>query len=116
MMWNRVQSYSHKVASVILRSYIRKHEGIADQMFSCEMVSSVNVLSSRTVDWVVSTVDAGGIIRDDRYMDSITESCACIEVPDCVTQCRGKSTIFCFYCRTANILLFLRGPGYSTTM
>ena len=58
MMGNRVQSFSHEVGSVIIRWYIRKGKGVANEMVSCEMVGNVNVLSSRIVHWVLSNVDA----------------------------------------------------------
>ena len=65
-MGNRVQSCSHEVGSVIVRWYIRKGKGLADEMFSCEMVSNVDVLSSRIVDVVPRNVDARGIICHNR--------------------------------------------------
>ena len=84
-MGNRVQSFSHEVGSVIVRWYIRKGKGLADEMFSCEVVGYVNVLRSRIVDRVLSNVNARGIICHNRYGDGITELCECVEVPDCLT-------------------------------
>ena len=88
-MGNRVQSFSHEVGSVIVRWYIRKGKGLADEMFSYEIVGDVDVLSSRSVDWILSNVDACGIICHNRYGNGITELCECVEVPDCLTRCGG---------------------------
>ena len=46
MMGDRVQFFSHEVGSVIVRWYIGKGTGLADEMFSCKIISNVNVLSS----------------------------------------------------------------------
>ena len=113
---NRVQSLSHEVGSVIIRCYTRRGEGLADEMLSCEVVGYVNILCLRIVDRVLRDVDARGMIRHNRYVDGITELCECVEVPDCLTRCCGKCHIFCFCGRRGNGLLFLREPGYSTTM
>ena len=89
VMANRVQSFSHEVGSVIVRWYIGKRRGLADVVFSCEMVCNVDVLSSRIVDGILCNVDARGIIRQTRYGDGIIELCECVEVPDCLTRCGG---------------------------
>ena len=88
-MSNRVQSFSHEGGSIIVGLYIRKGKGLADEMFSDEMVSNVDLLSSRIVDGFLCKVDAGGIICHNRYGDCITELCECIEVPDCLARCGG---------------------------
>ena len=88
-MRNRLQSFSHEVGIVILRWYIGKGKGLADEMFSCEVVCYVDVLRSRIVDRVLCDVDAGGIICHNRYGDSVTELCECVKVPDCLTRCGG---------------------------
>ena len=62
MIGNRVQSFSHEVRSMIVRWHIRNGKGLGDEMFSCDMVSNVDLLSSRIVDGFLCTVDAGGII------------------------------------------------------
>ena len=116
MMGNRVQSFSHEVGSVIIRWYIRKGKGLADEMFSCEVVGYVDVLRSSIVDRILRDVDTRGIICHNRYGDSVTELRECVEVPDCLTGCSGKGHIFCFCGGRGNGLLFLREPGYSTTM
>ena len=84
-MGNRVQSFSHEVGSVIVRWYIRKGKGLANEMFSCEVIGHVDVLRSRIVDRVLCDVDAGGIICHNRYGDGITELCEGVKVPDCLT-------------------------------
>ena len=89
MMGNRVQSFSHEVGSVIVRRYIGKVKGLVDEMFPCEMVGNVDVLRSRIVDRVLCDVDAGGIICHNRYGDSVTELCECVEIPDCLTRYGG---------------------------
>ena len=116
MMGNRVQSFSYKVGSVIVRWYIRKGKGLADEILSCEIVSNVHVLSSRIVDGILCNVDARGIICHNRYGDSITGLWECVEIPDCLSRCSGKSHIFCFCSRRGNGLLFLVESGYSTTI
>ena len=58
MMGNRVQSFGHEVGSVIVRGYIRKGKGLANEMFSCDVVGYVDVLRSRIVDRVLRNVDA----------------------------------------------------------
>ena len=88
-MGNRVQSFSHEVGSVIVRWDIRMGKGLADEMFSCEVVCYVNVLRSRIVGRVLRNIDAGGIICHNRYGDGITELRECVEVPDCLTRCCG---------------------------
>ena len=85
VMGNTVQFFSHEVGSVILRWYIRKGKGLANEMFSCEVIGHVDVFRSRIVDRVLCNVDARGIICHNRYGDSITELCKCVEVPDCLT-------------------------------
>ena len=93
-MGNRVQSFSHEIGSVIIRCYIRNGKGLADEMFSCEVVGYVDVLCSRIVARVLRIVDAAGIICHNRYGDGIIELRECIEVPDCLTGCAGKGHIF----------------------
>ena len=88
-MGNRVQSFSHEVGSVIIRWYIRKGKGLADEMFSCEVVGYVDLLHSRNVDRVLRNVDARCNICHTRYGNGITELCECVEVPDCLTRCGG---------------------------
>ena len=73
MMGNRVQSFSHEVGSVIVRWYIGKDKGLADKMFSCEVIGYVDVLRSGIVDRVLCNVDARGIICHNSYGDSVTE-------------------------------------------
>ena len=116
MMGNRVQSFSHEVGSVIVRWYIGKGKGLADQVFSCEVVCYVDVLHLRIVDRVHSNVDARGIGCHIRYGNSVTELCECVEVSDWLTICSGKCDIFCFCGRRGNGSLFLREPGYSTSI
>ena len=72
MMHNRVQSLSHEVGSVIVGWYIRKSEGLADEMYSCEMVGYVDMVSSTIVDRVLRNVDAQGIICHNRQRDAMT--------------------------------------------
>ena len=115
-MGNRVQSFSHEVGRVIIRWYMRKGKGLGDAMSSCEMVSNVHMLSLRIVDRILSNVVARGIICHTRYAKSVMELCECVEVPDCLRGCSGKGHIFCFCGRRGNGLLFLREPGYSTTI
>ena len=88
-MGNRVQSVSHELGSVIVRWYIRKGKGLADEMFSCAVVGYVDVLCTRIVDRVLSNVDARGIICHNRYGDGITKLCEWVEVPDCLTRRGG---------------------------
>ena len=88
-MGNRVQSFSHEVGSVIVRCYIRKGKGLAEEMFSYDMVRDVDVLSSRIIDRILRNIDATGIICHNRYGDGITELCECDKVPDCLTRCGG---------------------------
>ena len=89
MIGNSVQSFSHEVRSIIVRLYIRKGKGLAHEMFSCVMVSNVDLLSSRIVDGILCNVDARGIICHNRYGDGITKLCEWVEVPDCLTRCGG---------------------------
>ena len=102
MMGNRVQSFSHEVASVIVRWYMRQRKGLVAKIFSCGMVSNVDLLGSRIVDRVLSNVDARGIICHNRYVDGITVLWVCVEVPDCLTGCSGKYHICCFCGRAGN--------------
>ena len=102
MMGNRVQSFSYEVGSVIVRWYIGKSKRVADKVFSCEMVGNVDVLSLWIVDWILSNVDARGIICHNRYGDIVTELCECVKVPDWLTRCSGKGHIFCFCSRRGN--------------
>ena len=85
MMGNRVQSFSHRVSSVIVRWYIGKGKGLADEMFSCELGGYVDGFGSRIVESVLSNVDARGIICHNRYGDSVTKLSECVEVSDCLT-------------------------------
>ena len=116
MIGNRVPSLSHGVGSVMIRRYIRNGKALADEMFSCEMITNVDVLGSWIVDGILSNVDTRGIICHNDYDDSVTKLCECIEGPDCLTGCSGKGHIFCFCGRRGNGLRFLREPGYRTTI
>ena len=66
-----------------------KGKVLADEMFSSEMVSNVDVLSSRIVARILRNVDTRGIICDNCYMYSVTELCECVALPDCLTRCGG---------------------------
>ena len=80
MMGNRVQSLSHKVSSIIHRWHIGAGKVRTGEMYSCEIVSSVNVLSSRIVDSVGSNIDTGCIICHKHYRDCVTNLHECVEV------------------------------------
>ena len=73
MIGNRVKSFSYKVGTVIVRWYIGPGKGLADEIFTNEVVANVNVLSSKIVDCVLSHIDARGIICHNPYRDSVTE-------------------------------------------
>ena len=89
MIGNRVLCVNDKVGSIIIRSYIGKSTGVADEMLSCERVSNVEVLSLAIVDRILCNVDATGIICHTRYEHVITELCECVKLPDCLTRCGG---------------------------
>ena len=88
-MGNRVESFIHKVGSVMVGWYIRKSKGRADEMFSWEMASKVNLLSLRIVEGILRNVDISGIICHNPYQEFITELCECVEVTDCLTRSGG---------------------------
>ena len=67
----------------------RKGKALADEIFSCEMGSNVDMLSSRIVACVLSNIDASGIIWHNHYDACVTDLCVCVEVPDCLTRCSG---------------------------
>ena len=115
-MGNIVQSFCYKVRSLLIRWFIGKGKGVADEMISCDMVSNVDVLSTRIVDGVLTNAHARGIFCHDPYGDGITELCECFEAPACLTRCGGEGHIFCFCSRRGNGLLLLREPRYSTTI
>ena len=116
VMANRVQSFSHKVSSIIVTCYIGNGKVLADERSACEVVGYVYVVALSIVDSVPCDVDTRGIICQNRYEDSITELYGWVEIPDCEMGYSGKGHIFCFCCRRGNGLLFLREPEYSTTM
>ena len=116
MMANRVQYYSYEVGSVILRWYIGKGKGLADEMFSYKVVGNISVLGSMIVVWVLSNIDGGHIICHNCYVNTVSELSECIEVRDSLMRCSGNCHIFYLCGARGNRLLFLREPGYTKTI
>ena len=54
----------------MVRWYIGNSKGLADEMFAGQVVGNINLLGSRIVDWVLSNVDARGIIYHNRCKGS----------------------------------------------